>query len=145
MVKPKYKFFRLIRESNMSIEKHTYRSGPYKNIFAQAVKTGNVIHVSGQVGMDSKGRLGADMVEQTEIAYANIKQVLSEMGANLADIVDETLFVTDMNEFMTKGEALMTARANAYGEVPEVCQTVVQVTALVMPELTIEIKCVAHV
>ncbi|MAZ87257.1 MAG: hypothetical protein CL693_06395 [Cellvibrionaceae bacterium] len=129
----------------MSIEKQTYRAGPYKNVFAQAVKTGNVIHLSGQVGMDSKGKLGADMVEQTEIAYANIKHVLSEMGASLDNIVDETMFVTDMGEFMTKGEALLGARAKAYGGVPEVCQTVVQVTALVMPELKIEIKCVAHV
>jgi len=129
----------------MSIKKQSYRAGPYKNVFAQAVKTGNVIHVSGQVGMDAKGRLGADMVEQTEIAYANIKHVLSEMGASLDNIVDETMFVTDMDEFMSKGEAILGARATAYGGVPEVCQTVVQVTALVMPELRIEIKCVAQV
>ncbi len=95
--------------------------------------------------MDPKGKLGVDMVEQTEIAYANIKHVLSEMGASLDNIVDETMFVTDMDEFMTKGEAILGARANAYGGVPGVCQTVVQVTALIMPELRIEIKCVAQV
>ena len=36
------------------------------------------------------------------------------------------------------------ARADAYGGKPEVSQTLVQVAALILPELKIEIKCVAH-
>ncbi|MGH1372270.1 MAG: RidA family protein [Cellvibrionaceae bacterium] len=128
----------------MSITKESYRSGIYKNVFAQAVKVGNLLHISGQVGMDAKGKLGADLAEQTKIAYDNIQQVLSKFEATLDNIVDETMFVTDMGEFMKASESVLGARAEAYGGVPEVCQTLVQVSALVMPELKIEIKCVAQ-
>lgn len=128
----------------MSINKETYRSGIYKNVFAQAVKVGEILHISGQVGMDAKGKLGADLTEQTKIAYENIQQVLSEFGADLNNVVDETMFVTDMGEFMKASESVLGARAEAYGGIPEVCQTLVQVSALVMPELKIEIKCVAQ-
>ncbi|MCL6416644.1 RidA family protein [Aestuariirhabdus sp. Z084] len=128
----------------MSIEKQSVRSGPYKNIFAQAVKVDNVLYLSGQVGIDDSGVAGADVIEQTRLAYVNIQKVLSEFGASLDNIVDETLFVTDINEVMTNAEPMFEARALAYGGVPEVCQTLVQVSALVMPTLKLEIKCVAH-
>ncbi len=128
----------------MSIKKETYRSGVYKNVFAQAVKVGELLHVSGQVGVDATGKLGSDLTEQTKIAYENIQQVLSKFDATLDNIVDETMFVTDMGEFMKASESVLGARAEAYGGIPEVCQTLVQVSALVMPELKIEIKCVAQ-
>ncbi len=128
----------------MSVNKETYRSGIYKNIFAQAVKVDNVLYISGQVGMDAKGNLGADLAEQTKIAYDNIKQVLSQFEATLDNVVDETMFITDMGEFMKASEAVLGVRAEAYGGIPEVCQTLIQVSGLVMPELKIEIKCVAH-
>jgi 2-iminobutanoate/2-iminopropanoate deaminase len=128
----------------MSVNKETYRSGIYKNVFAQAVKVGNIVYISGQVGMDAKGHLGADLAEQTRIAYDNVKQVLSQFEATLDNVVDETMFITDMGEFMKASESVLGVRAEAYGGVPEVCQTLIQVSALVMPELKIEIKCVAH-
>lgn len=128
----------------MNVNKETYRSGIYKNVFAQAVKVGNVVYISGQVGMDAKGHLGADLAEQTRIAYDNVKQVLSQFEATLDNVVDETMFITDMGEFMKASESVLGVRAEAYGGVPEVCQTLIQVSALVMPELKIEIKCVAH-
>ncbi len=80
----------------MSIEKQIFRSGPYKDIFAQGVKVGNVLYLSGQVGVDASGKPGADITEQTKLAYANIRNVLAEFGATMANIVDETMFVTDM-------------------------------------------------
>ena len=62
-------------------------------------------------------------------------------------IVYETLFVTDMSAIMG-GEAQMGAffgmRAEAYGGNPQVSQSLIGVKELVMPELLIEIKVVAH-
>ncbi|WP_457652866.1 hypothetical protein [Rhodocaloribacter sp.] len=52
--------------------------------------------------------------------------------------------MTDMQNTMTNIEALFGIRAEACGKAPEVSQTLVQVAGLVMPELLIEIKCVAH-
>ncbi len=128
----------------MAITKQSYRSGPYKDLIANGVKVGNVLYLSGQVGMDPGGKTGECIVEQTKFAYANIKHVLAEFGATMDNIVDETVFVTDIPEVMGKIEEVYGERAKAYGGMPEVCQTLVQVSALVMPALKIEIKCVAH-
>lgn len=128
----------------MSIEKQTFRSGPFKDIFAQGVKVGNILYLAGQVGVDDSGKPGADITEQTKLAYANIRQVLSEFGATMGNIVDETMFVTDMAEIMSNADSIFGVRLDAYGEVPEVSQTLVQVSALVLPELKLEIKCIAH-
>jgi len=45
---------------------------------------------------------------------------------------------------MENVDAVYEERESAYGSMPEVSQTVVQVVALVQPELKIEIKCIAH-
>lgn len=129
----------------MSIGKKTYRSGPFKNIFAQGVQIKNVIYLAGQVGVDEAGTPGAEVTEQVKLAYSNIRKVLSEFGATMDNIVDETWFVTNVNEIMVNAETIFGTRAEAYGGLPEVSQTLVQVAALILPELKIEIKCIAHI
>ncbi len=128
----------------MTISKQTYRSGPYKDLIANGVKVGNVLYLSGQVGIDAAGVVGDGIAEQARLAYVNIQEVLSKFGATMDNIVDETVFVTDMSEIMSNIESVYGHRAAAYAGLPEVCQTLVQVAALVMPELKIEIKCIAH-
>ena len=128
----------------MAIEKKSFRSGPFKDFIAQAVQVDNVLYISGQVGMDAEGNAPASFAEQTELAYQNVKEVLTEFGADMSNIVDETVFVTDMAGFMSEAGEVFKNRATAYGGEPEVTQTLIQITALVRPELKIEIKCVAH-
>ena len=128
----------------MTISKQTFRSGPYKDLIANGVRVGNVLYLSGQVGINAAGVTGSDIVEQTQFAYEGIQTVLAEFDATMDNIVDETVFATDISEVMANMEGVYGARAKAYGGMPEVCQTLVQVVALVMPELKIEIKCVAH-
>ena len=129
----------------MSIEKKTYRSGPYQDYFTQGTLVGNVLHMSGQVGIDQKGNIPASISEQVQIAYENIKDVLSQFGADMSNVVDETYFITDMNDFMENAEFIYATREEAYGSNPEVCQTLVQVVGLAEPEFRIEIKCIAHI
>jgi enamine deaminase RidA (YjgF/YER057c/UK114 family) len=128
----------------LTIEKQTYRSGPYKDLFAQGVKVGNVLYLAGQVGVDEAGKPATDIVEQTKLAYANIGRVLAKFDATMSNIVDETMFVTDIAEVMSNADSVFAVRNEAYAGTPEVCQTLVQVSGLVMPELKIEIKCIAH-
>jgi len=128
----------------MTINKKSFRSGPYKDFFAQGVQVGNVLYLSGQVGVDAQGGSADDLTGQTVLAYQHLQAVLAEFGATMDNIVDETFFVTNMEEFMSSIAGVYGARAEAYGGLPEVSQTVVQVVALVQPELKIEIKCVAH-
>jgi len=128
----------------MKTEKKTYRSGPYQEFFAQGTQVGNILYLSGQVGTDRDGNTPTSIAKQTKIAYANIQDVLSQFGADMSNIADETLFVTDMAELFSDIENVYGAREAAYGETPEVCQTLVQVASLVLPELKIEIKCIAY-
>lgn len=128
----------------MMIEKKTYRSGPYQDFFAQGTQVGNVLYLSGQVGIDRDGNTPTSIADQTKVAYTNMQDVLSHFGAEMSNIVDETFLVTDMNELFGNIEDVYGAREAAYGGTPEVCQTVVQVVALVQSELKIEIKCIAH-
>ena len=128
----------------MTIEKKTYRSGPYQDFFAQGTQVGNVLYLSGQVGVDRDGNTPTSIADQTKVAYTNMQDTLSQFGADMSNIVDETFFVTDMDELFGNVEDVYGAREAAYGGNPEVSQTVVQVVALVQPELKIEIKCVAH-
>jgi len=131
----------------MTSKKRIASYGPFKSIFAQAVEKDGVIHLAGQVSLDPEGKpLGAgDFLEQTRVVYAQVQAALEELDATMADITDETLFVTDVGALLGDIEGFCQVRSAAYGvETPEVSQTCVQVAALVMPELMIEIKCVAQ-
>ena len=127
----------------MTIEKKLHRSGPYADLFSQGVQVGNTLYLAGQVGMDDSGAIPEDLLSQMKLAYQNVAAVLAEFGADMDNIVDETWFVTDVNDCMAQVEALFTERHMIYGKAPEVSQTLVQVGALVDPALKIEIKCVA--
>ncbi|MDR7009470.1 Rid family hydrolase [Paraburkholderia strydomiana] len=63
--------------------------------YAPAVKIGNTIYVSGQVGRDEKMQLVEGREAQTVQAFENLKKVLEAAGASLSDVVDLTTFHTD--------------------------------------------------
>jgi len=128
----------------MKTEKKTYRSGPFQDFFAEGTQVGNTLYLSGQVGIDQDGNTPNGIADQTKVAYTNMQDILAQFGADMSNIVDEIFFVTDMQELFGNIEDVYGAREAAYGGMPEVCQTVVQVAALVQPELKIEIKCIAH-
>ena len=127
----------------MPIDKTLFRSGPYADLFSQGVQVGNTLYMAGQVGVDEAGTTPEDLLSQMKLAYQNVAAVLAEFDADMDNIVDETWFVTDVNDCMAQVEALFTERHMIYGKAPEVSQTLVQVGALVDPALKIEIKCVA--
>lgn len=127
----------------MTIEKKVFRSGPYADLFCQGVKVGETIYLAGQVGTDENGAAPQDLVGQMKNAYANVQSVLAEYGATMDNVIDETWFVTDIDNTMAKVGDLFAVRAEIYGKKPEVSQTLVQVAGLVDPSFEIEIKCVA--
>ncbi len=112
--------------------------------YSQAVKVGDTIYLSGQVSHDDKGNvLGeGDMEVQMRAAYANIGKVLAQYGATMENVVDEMLFVTDI-------DAAFAARVKMKQEVfsgsPVLGSTIVQIQRLAFPQLMIEIRCIARV
>ncbi|WP_186102870.1 RidA family protein [Burkholderia gladioli] len=66
--------------------------------YAPAVKVGNTVYVSGQIGRDTNMKLVAEPEAQIVQAFENLKAVLEAAGGTLADIVDVTTFHTDMRD-----------------------------------------------
>ena len=123
--------------------------------YAQAVKVGDTIYVSGQLSHDEQGRMVApaplahgkitdhgNMGPQMAQSYANIRMLLARYGASMEHIVEEVLYVTDMDAaFAVAGRV----RAEAYGGRPVVASTILVTPRLAFPDQLIEIKVIARV
>ena len=75
--------------------------GPY----SQAVRAGNTLYLSGQLGIDpSTGKLAEGGVVQQEQAFKNITAILDAAGFNRADIVQVQVFLTNIGDFAAVNE-----------------------------------------
>ena len=126
------------------MDKKLYRTGPYADFFSQGVLTGNILTLAGQLGDDHEGNVPNDLQSQMENCYKNIEIVLKEFNASLDNIIDETWFITDIEECMTNVGEIFDSREKIYGCKPEVSQTLIGISALVDPKYKIEIKCIAY-
>jgi 2-iminobutanoate/2-iminopropanoate deaminase len=76
--------------------------GPY----SQAIKTGNMVFVSGQIPIDpaTGDFVSNDVSEQTEQVLKNLSAVLEAAGSSLNNVVKTTVFLADMNDFAAMNE-----------------------------------------
>ena len=126
------------------MNKKLFRNGPYADFFSQGVQMGNILTLAGQLGDDLEGNVPNDLQGQMENCYRNIENILKEFNATLDNIIDETWFVTDIEECMTNVSEIFDSRKKIYKCKPEVSQTLIGVSALVDPKYKIEIKCIAY-
>lgn len=101
--------------------------------YSRAVRVGNTIHVSGTTAA------GADAYEQAANVLSIIKNALAEAGAGLQHVVRTVVYVTDMD---AHAEGVTKAHGEAFGEIRP-ASTLVAVTALLRPELVVEIEAYA--
>ena len=127
------------------MKKKLLREGPYADFFSQGVQVGNVLTMAGQIAVDDNGNTPDDLKSQMIICYENILKILDHFGGTLENVVDETWFVTDIDECMENVSEIFAERERIYGRKPEVSQTLIGVNALVEPNLKIEIKCIAYI
>lgn len=78
--------------------------GPY----SQAIRTGLVVFLSGQIGIDpaTQELVGEDFEAQVRQAFANLSEVARAAGGTLADAVKFSLFLTDLGQF-SRANAIM--------------------------------------
>ena len=70
--------------------------------YSAAVRSGDLLFVSGQVGSREDGSPEPDFKKQVELAFQNLGAVLKAAGSTFDDIVDVTTFHTDpQNQFET--------------------------------------------
>ena len=68
--------------------------------YSAAIRSGDLLFVSGQVGSLPDGNPEPDFKRQVELAFDNLRAVLTAAGCTLDDIVDVTTFHTDpQNQF----------------------------------------------
>lgn len=102
----------------------------------------NVIYVSGQVAYAPDGTLVGenDMTAQTRQVYENIKTILALEGASFDDVIKITTFVTDMSRVFE----VLAVRREIFGDkAHHPASSTVGVTALVYPELLVEVEAIA--
>lgn len=72
--------------------------GPY----SQAIRSGDLLFCSGQLGLDpATGELAEGVEAQVDRAMRNLVAVLDAAGATLDDVVKTTIFLADMGDFAT--------------------------------------------
>ena len=72
--------------------------GPY----SQAIRTGDTVYCSGQIGLDpATGELVVGVEAQAERALRNLQSVLDAAGLGFDDVVKTTIFLADIGDFAT--------------------------------------------
>lgn len=108
--------------------------------YSAAIRSGDLLFVSGQVGSRSDGTPEPDFKRQVELAFENLKAVLDAAGCTLDDIVDVTTFHTDPeNQF----ETIMAVKQKVFSEPPYPNWTAVGVNWLA--GFDFEIKVIARI
>lgn len=118
--------------------------------FPHFVRAGDLLFVSGTssrrpddsfagASVDGSGVTEVDIRKQTRAVIENIRGILAAQGATLANIVDITAFLVNMNDFGGYNEVYA-----EYFDENGPARTTVAVHQLPHPLLTIEIKAVAY-
>jgi enamine deaminase RidA (YjgF/YER057c/UK114 family) len=105
--------------------------------YSRAVKMGNQIFVSGTTGTGSDGKVVGlgDPAAQVTQSIKNIEAALIKGGASLKDVVRTRMFVTDIKRW----EEYSRAHGAAFKDIRP-ATTIVQVSALIDPDMMVEME-----
>lgn len=108
--------------------------------YSRAVRIGNVVEVAGTTAVSESGEVvGIDNpYEQTHFILGKIEKALLAAGATMQDVVRTRLFVTNINQWQEIGRA-----HGEWFKAVKPAATMVEVSALISPELLVEIEVTA--
>ncbi|MGQ8631925.1 RidA family protein [Agrobacterium sp. DKPNP3] len=108
--------------------------------YSAAIRSGDLLFVSGQVGSRADGTAEPDFEQQVRLAFENLKATLNAGGCDFDDIVDVTTFHTDPeNQFGT----IMTVKNEIFSQKPYPNWTAIGVNWLA--GFDFEIKVIARI
>jgi reactive intermediate/imine deaminase len=108
--------------------------------YSHAARVGNMLYISGQVAQDKAGKLvgKGDIEAQAKQVYTNLRNILTESGGNLTNIVKMTTYITHYASL----EGYRKVRGQFFTE-PFPPSTLVVVESLASPDFMIEIEAIA--
>jgi enamine deaminase RidA (YjgF/YER057c/UK114 family) len=114
-------------------------NSPYESVvgFSRAVKIGPFVTVGGTVATGDDGKIvgGNDMYAQAVQTLKNIERALTAAGASLRDVVRTRMFITDVSRW----QEVARAHGEAFRDIRPAA-TMLQVVAMVSPEMLVEIE-----
>ena len=110
--------------------------------YTDAVRWGDVVYVSGCVAIAADGQIPApdDVTAQADLAHQHLGRALQAAGTDFAHVLKVTVFLTDIAD----RAAVNVVREKFFGAARP-ASTLVEVSALVRPELKVEIEAVAGI
>ncbi len=107
--------------------------------FAQAVREGNTVWCSGQLGVGPDGKCPEDPKAQFRLAFEAVGRVLAEAGASFADVVEMTTFHVGLRQHL----GAFSAVKDDFVKKPYPAWTAIGATELALPGALVEIKVIA--
>ena len=103
--------------------------------YSRAVRAGNLVAVTGTVGINADGTYAPSVAEQTARALEIIRAALEALGAGLEHVIRTRMFVTDISRW----EEVAAAHGTVFGEIRP-ATTMVEVARLIDADAQIEIE-----
>ena len=105
---------------------------------SKAVRAGDLVFLSGQLGLDGSGKLATGIETQTNHCIDNIEAILRLAELDLTRVIKATVWLTDISDF----KAFNTVYAQRFATAPPVRSTVC--SALALPGALVEIEVTAY-
>ena len=119
-----------------------YVGDPPAETWSNCLVVGNQVFIAGMTARSAEFDVVSDGAEyeQARAIFTKIKNLMTEAGGSMADIVKVNIFVTDI----TKRKEVWRARAEFFsGNFP--VSTLVEVSALALPDMVVEVEAVGFI
>ena len=115
---------------------------PPAETWSNCLVVGNQVFIAGMTARSAEFEVVSDGAEyeQARAIFTKIKNLMTEAGGSMTDIVKVNIFVTDI----TKRKEVWRARAEFFsGNFP--VSTLVEVSALALPDMVVEVEAVGFI